>query len=449
MDQHQQPVSDENGANAQDEGTKPNPLSRRNFLGVAGAGILGASLGGSKLLGGAVSRDSNAARTLRSFVKPKPVTLTFWNSYTSTDKPFIEAIVAKFNGMQSKVYIDMTIMPGNVLAEKLEVSMATGVGPAIAQTINGAVQSIPQFAEGGVIQPLDAFYGSGGIDRGVLPPNFFNGVTYKGHLWGFPLTIQPAGLYYNTVIFNNAGIAPPTTMEEMQAALIKLTGKGISGAPLGTTSTLDWWSLWMWAYGGDYTNAPATVSQLASKGTEASFEAWGGLDQKYHISPPDLTGAGGDSLFSTQRAATDVSGPWLVSGFQQSKLPFNVIPFPAGPGGSHVLGTGGTAMINKSVTELEAVRDFFNFWTSPWAALEYAKSGSNSMRLDQDVEVAKLNPFSGKFQKMLSRIEYSMTGIVKYTPALAVVTNAVEQVEAGQAVPGVLSSASGKLQALL
>ena len=205
----------------------------------------------------------------------------------------------------------------------------------------------------------------------------------------------------------------------------------------------------MWAYGGNYTNAAATVSEFASKGTQASFEAWGGLDQKYHISPPDLTGAGGDSLFSTQEAATDVSGPWLVSGFQQSKLPFNVIPFPAGPGGSHVLGTGGTAMINKSVTELEAVRDFFNFWTSPWAALEYAKSGSNSMRLDQDVEVAKLNPFSGNFQKMLSRIEYSMTGIVKYTPAFAVVTNAVEQVEAGQAVPGVLSSASSKLQSLL
>lgn len=449
MDQQQEPVSTNNGHNEQGEGVKPNPLSRRNFLGVAGASVLGATLSGSKLLGGAASKSPDTTKSLRSFVTPKPVTLTFWNSYTSTDKPFIEAIVSKFNSMQSKVNIDMTIMPGNVLAEKLEVSMATGVGPAIVQTINGAVQSIPQFAEGGVIQPVDAFYGSGGIDRGVLPPNFFNGVTYKGHLWGFPLTIQPAGLYYNTSMFTSAGIAPPTTMDEMQAALIKLTAKGISGAPFGTTSTLDWWSLWMWAYGGNYTNPPATASEFASKGTEAAFEAWGGLDRKYHISPPDLTGAGGDSLFSTQQAATDVSGPWLVSGFQKSKLPFNVIPFPAGPGGSHVLGTGGTAMINKSVTELEAVRDFFNFWTSPWAALEYAKSGSNSMRLDQDVEVAKLNPFSGKFQKMLSRIEYSMTGIVKYTPAFAVVTNAVEQVEAGQAVPTVLSSASSKLQGLL
>jgi multiple sugar transport system substrate-binding protein len=205
----------------------------------------------------------------------------------------------------------------------------------------------------------------------------------------------------------------------------------------------------MWAYGGDYTNAAGTVSELASKGTIAAWEAWGGLDQAYHISPADLTGAGGDGLFTTQRAASDVSGPWLIPTCLGAKLPFDVIPFPAGPGGSHVLGTGGAMLLSKNVTQLEAARDFFNFWTSPWATLEYAKSGSNSMRLDQEAEVTKLSVYSGKFAAMLPHIRYAMTDIVKYSQAYAVVTNALEQVEAGQAVPGVLSSANSKLQSLL
>jgi multiple sugar transport system substrate-binding protein len=361
----------------------------------------------------------------------------------------VEAIVAKFNGSQSKVHVDMTIMPGDVLAQKLEISLATGTGPALCQGINGAVQSIPQFAEAGVIQRVDALYGSGGIDKAVFPEAFFTGASYKGHLWGIPMTIQPAALFYNTSMFKAAGIAPPATVAELKAALVKLTAKGISGMPLGTTSTIDWWSPWIWAYGGNYTNATGTKSELASKNTVASFEAWGDLEQIHHISPTDLTGAGGDALFTSKRAATDFTGPWLVSGLQQAKVPFNVIPFPAGPGGSHVLGTGGTILVAKGVTDLEPVRDFVNFWTSPWATLEYAKSGSNSMRLDQEAEVAKLNPFSGKFAKMLPTIRYSMTDIVKYSQAFAVVTNAVEDVEAGKNIPSSLTSASSKLQALL
>ena len=34
-------------------------------------------------------------------------------------------------------------------------------------------------------------------------------------------------------------------------------------------------------------------------------------------------------------------------------------------------------MLSAQTKELDAARDFFTFWTSKWAALEYAKSGSN------------------------------------------------------------------------
>ncbi len=376
-----------------------------------------------------------------------PQQITFWNSFTASDRPFVEAIVAKYNSSQSKVHVNMTIMPGDVLAQKLEVSLATGQGPDISTAPSGPLQAIPQFAEGGVIQPTDFVYGSGGVDKSVIPAGFFPAVTYSNKLWGVPMTIQPVAMYYNPSLFAKAKVSLPSTVEELIASLVKITKTGISGMPLATTAVVDWWSLWLWAYGGDYEKNGKSL--LTSPATEAGFAAWGNMEKNHKVSPLNLTGAQGDSLFSTNQSATDISGPWVVSGFQQAKVDFDVMSFPAGPGGPATLGTGATMMLNAKTTALDAAKDFFTFWTSPWAALEYAKSGSNALRTDLDSEVKKLGKFPGRFASMLPHIRYSMTGIVKYSEAYAVTTNVVQAVELGQSVPSVMQANNAKFQSYL
>ncbi len=415
-------------------------LTRRSFLGVAGVGLLGAAVAGPKLSARAMTLRPNAT---------KPTTLTFWNSYTASDKPFVEAIVAKFNSSQKSVSIDMTIMPGDVLADKLEVSLATGVGPDIAQIPNGAVQEVAEFADAGVIQSTDFAYGSGGIDKSVFPAAFFPAVSWKGHLYAVPMTIQSVGLYYNPDMYKSAGIAVPSTTGELVAAAEKLTKNGISGFPLATTGVIDWWSLFLWAYGGNYTNAAVTTATLDSKAAVAGFEAWGNADTTYKISPPNLTGAQGDSLFSTKRAAMDFSGPWVISGFQAAKVPFDVMAFPGASGEPIALGTGGSMVLSAKCTELAAAHDFFSFWCSPWAVLEYAKSGSNAMRTDLAADVSKIGPYPAKFQALLPSIRYDLIGMLKFSEVAAEVTEVVEAVEAGKSVPSVLSAANSKIQSYL
>jgi multiple sugar transport system substrate-binding protein len=419
-------------------------ITRRNFLGVAGAGVVGATLG-AKLLPQGLSQRTPASRLVRN--APSTTTLTFWNSYTASDRPFVEAIVNKYNSSQSKVHIAMTIMPGDVLQEKLLVSLGTGTGPNISTAPGGPLQAIPQFANAGVIQPVDFAYGTGGVDRSALPAGFFPAATWKGKLYGVPMTIQPVIMYYNPEIYATNKLAVPATVEELVSGLEKITKTGISGMPLATTAVVDWWSLWLWAYGGNYDKNGQSL--LATKNSEAGFAAWGNMEAKAKVSPLNLTGAQGDSLFSTKQAATDISGPWVVSGFTQAKVPFDVIPFPAGPGGAATLGTGGTMMLSAQTKELEAAKDFFTFWTSPWAALEYAKSGSNALRTDLDAEVATLGKFPGKFAKMLPNIRYSMTGIIDFSEASAVVTSIVQAVEAGESVPSVMSRYNPQFQSYL
>jgi hypothetical protein len=50
---------------------------------------------------------------------------------------------------------------------------------------------------------------------------------------------------------------------------------------------------------------------------------------------------------------------------------------------------------------------------------------------------------------MLPHIRYSLTGIVKFSEASAVITNIVQAVEAGESVPSVMSSENGKFQSYL
>ena len=106
-------------------------------------------------------------------------------------------------------------------------------------------------------------------------------------------------------------------------------------------------------------------------------------------------------------------------------------------------------MLSSKCKELDAARDFFTFWTGKWAALEYAKSGSNALRTALNAEVAKLGKFPKQFSLMLPHIRYSLTGIVKFSEASAVITNIVQAVEAGESVPSVMSSENGKFQSYL
>ena len=105
-------------------------ITRRNFLGIAGAGVVGATLGSKLLPQSLMKRVPSTSRLVRNTAST--TNLTFWNSFTASDRPFVEAIVAKYNASQSKVHIDMTIMPGDVLQEKLLVSLGTGTGPNIS-----------------------------------------------------------------------------------------------------------------------------------------------------------------------------------------------------------------------------------------------------------------------------------------------------------------------------
>ena len=95
----------------------------------------------------------------------KNVTLTFWNGFTGPDRPALEEIVRRFNASHPKIKVRMQIMPWDTFFQKLLPIYASGKGPVIAGM---ASEQMPQYADKGVIQPLDDLYETGGLNKNTL-----------------------------------------------------------------------------------------------------------------------------------------------------------------------------------------------------------------------------------------------------------------------------------------
>jgi multiple sugar transport system substrate-binding protein len=381
-------------------------------------------------------------------------TLTFWNGFTASDRQFVEQIVKNYNA-KSTNKVNMTIEPWDTIYQKLQTSLPTGQGPDMPALDPSLVA---QYASSGLIQPLDDLYGSGGIDKSVVPKAFFDVASYNGHVYAAPMTIATVMLYYNKKMFQEAGIAsPPKTMAEMLQDAVKLTKNGPNGKQYGLllpdNAVPQWWAIFAWAYGGGLVSPDGKTSMLKDPNTIKGFQAFADAQKAGQISPVGLGGAAGDQLFQTQKAAMELNGPWVTAGFTQAKVPYGVVPVPVGPAGqSKTLAVGATITIGKATKAKAAAEDFIKYWFSPASQLIYAGgAGSSPARTDMAGQLSKLsNPYPAKFAAVLPTAQYYLAGLKNESQADSdVITPAVQAILRGADVTSTLTAADSKLNALL
>ena len=188
-----------------------------------------------------------------------PVEVVFWNGYTGSDQPTLEAIVETYNNSQDKVRIKMEIMPWDTLYQKLMPAFIAGNAPDL---IGFSVTRYMEYAMAGKLEPLDAFIASSEtITMDNLVQGLFKAGNYDGKQYTLPMACAAMVMYYNKDMFREAGLDaenPPATMEELYAAWDKLIQKDGNGnvtqyaQAIGVKSTVAMMPVFMWAYGADY-----------------------------------------------------------------------------------------------------------------------------------------------------------------------------------------------------
>lgn len=144
---------------------------------------------------------------------------------------------------------------------------------------------VPQYAATGFIEPLDPYLQDKALtdkswyDFEDISPSLRDASSWDGTVWGVPLMSETTLLFYRTDIFEQLGLEPPRTMDELWAAAMAIRKEGnTAGIAMrglrGQGLNIYVWTSFLRAFGGkffeDYPNnmTPVVNSPEAVKATE-------------------------------------------------------------------------------------------------------------------------------------------------------------------------------------
>ncbi len=164
-------------------------------------------------------------------------------------------------GTDLGVEVTSTHVPGAGLIAKVLQQSSSKTLPDVLMLDNPDVQ---QIAESGALSPLS--------DYGITGKGFADAVvqagSYKGDLYGLAPAVNSLAIFYNTDMFQAAGISdPPKTWDELREDAKKLTSNGVYGFAFSGINTYEgtWQFLpFMWSNGGSEKNidTPETAQAL-------------------------------------------------------------------------------------------------------------------------------------------------------------------------------------------
>ncbi|MBN1243699.1 MAG: sugar ABC transporter substrate-binding protein [Spirochaetales bacterium] len=219
--------------------------------------------------------------------------------------------------------------------------------------------------------------------------------TYAKNVYAFPLVTEWQVLYYRTDLFAAAGLKPPTTFAELEAAAKKLTDPskdqyGIVSRGQGNPAVTQF-SSYLYGYGGDFLKGGKAA--VESPEFLAALKYYGGLLKNY--GPPGVTGmswAQGLSLFQAGKVAmwTDAStflGQITDPAKSTVADKVGVAAFPAGPKGNKPYFVTAWAMSIAKQSRQKAAAYNFLTWATSKAMLTKALGQAS-------VAVARNSPWS-------------------------------------------------------
>ncbi|AXL11088.1 sugar ABC transporter substrate-binding protein [Microbacterium foliorum] len=304
------------------------------------------------------------------------VTLSYaiWDE---NQKPAMEDIAAAFEEENPNVTIDIQVTPYKEYFTKLQTA-ATGGSAADVFWMNGP--NFPLYASNGQLAPLD----DAGVDAADYPQGLIDLYTFDGKLYGAPKDFDTVALWYNTELFDAAGVDYPTagwTWDDFTAAAAALTdpAKGQFGVAASQYGQENYYNSIAQA-GGEVISADGTESGYGSPEALAGIELWTDLiEAGSSPTAQQMTDTNPEDFFLSGKVAMFQNGSWAAIAYGDNAEiadKVNVAPLPEGPEGNQsvIHGVGNVANA-KSSHPVEA-QAFAAFASGEKAAQIQAESGT-------------------------------------------------------------------------
>ena len=259
------------------------------------------------------------------------VKINAWTGLTGDDKGRFEEMSKAFNSSQGDVEVVPSFYSWDLLHSKLVASAQTGGAPEVLMMW---VTVLPEMVRMGALAPMEDLLAGSGIKGDDFIPRAWNLGVVEGKRYGVPMDTHVLGLYYNTELFEKAGLDPKkppvNSMEEFVAAAKKLT-TGPNQWGLAIHSSTAWpvryWEGFLAQQNGKmFTDDRKKAAFNDAKG-KAAFQFMSDLIHVHKVAPPVMTDI--NKAFLTKQAAMILIGPWVInSALRQEGLKFSTAPMP-------------------------------------------------------------------------------------------------------------------------
>lgn len=375
-------------------------------------------------------------------------TLTISNWGDPADQEVYKAVADRFKQKYPNVTVEDNFTPITTWTEyvnKLVAQQAAGDSPDV---VNIAIEGVRLGVSKQMFDPLNSYLESdpaGAAIAADVDPALLSSLAVDGNQYLMPGTWQQMVIYYNTKMFQDAGITPNPdwTWDEFKDVAQKLTrgsggskvyGFGIPNFNFGLTP-------WLYTNGTSQLNAEWTASNLTDPKVAEAYQFVADLVTDGVAPAPK--GADPYQLFPAGKVAMTGAGHWLVNGFKTAGFQdYDVLPWPKKTESSTVFGTSGFG-ISPTSENKDLAWEYIKELSGPETQAAWAKLGSGnpaSKTAAASPEFLAFPPNSALFYSVLATAKPVAAPTV-FNVLDPAVTRAMEEIYAGVPAAEALATA--------
>jgi raffinose/stachyose/melibiose transport system substrate-binding protein len=291
-----------------------------------------------------------------SFGVAQQTSIELWHIQSTGAGPeMIQQAVDRYMADNPDVTVQAVPMQNDPYKTRIRTAIGAGDGPCIFISWGGG--PLLEYVNAGQVVDLTEYMQQDNYVDRFMPAALTN-ITFNDRIYGVPVeNTSVAGFWYNKDIFDELGLTPPTTYEELLSVIETLKANNV--VPFALANKTMWTSSMYYMYLVDRIGGPETFANAANR-TGGSFEdepfvragemiqdlvrmdafnrGFNGLD--YDTGQSRL-------LLYSGNAAMELMGSWQIQNVLAENPDFNMgfFPFPAVEGGEgdprNVVGTVG------------------------------------------------------------------------------------------------------------
>jgi multiple sugar transport system substrate-binding protein len=282
--------------------------------------------------------------------------------YSAKTGPYFEKVAADFEAANPDIDINIEVIPWNTLLQRLTTDIAGGNAPDLS--IIGT-RWLLDFASQGIAEPIDRYLTPEFKDTFI--GTFMEPGIIDGQMMGLPVAASARAMMVNLDLYEKAGVAPPTTWDELYTAAQAINALpedvfafGLQGKEIETDA---YFYYGLWTHGGNILNEDGTSGLNSEAGIAAATLYKKMIDEGLtQPSPTNYNREDVFNLFKQGQVATIFTFPMLIPQIKEEapNLRYQILPLPEA-GAKATYGVTDTLMMFADSDVKEAAWKFIEF----------------------------------------------------------------------------------------